>query len=60
MFPKRFYYSLVFLPFYSITIFRKATKRGKFSRAAFELDVVLNSRQKEVPEQNLSQIYDIA
>ena len=33
---------------------------GKFSRAAWEFDIVLNSRQQEVPQQNLSQIYDIA
>ena len=41
--------------------FQKATKRGKFSRATWGLDVVmLNSRQLEVPKQKLSQIYDIA
>ena len=40
--------------------FRGATKRGKFSRAAWGFDVVLNSTQQKVPDQKLSQIYDIA
>ena len=39
---------------------RRASKRGKLSRAAQVFDVVLNSRQQEIPEQKLSQIYDIA
>ena len=42
-------------------IFQRATKCGKFSLAAWQFDVVLNSRHLlEVPEQKLSQIYDIA
>ena len=44
-------YDIVVLSFFS---------SGKFSRAAWEFDIVLNSRQQEVPQQNLSQIYDIA
>ena len=36
------------------------TQRCKFSRKAWEFDVVLNSRHYEAPEQKLSQIYDIA
>ena len=36
------------------------TQRCKFSRKAWEFDVVLNSRQYEAPEQKLSQMYDIA
>ena len=39
---------------------RRATKRGKISRASWEFDVVLNSRQKEIPELKLWQMYDIA
>ena len=39
---------------------RKATKRGKFSRAAWEFDVVLDSRQKEIPKQKIIQIYHSA
>ena len=38
---------------------RRATKRGKFSRAVWVFDVVLNSRQQEIPKRNLSQIYEI-
>ena len=33
---------------------RRATKRGKFSRAARVCDVALNSRQYEIPEQKRS------
>lgn len=36
---------------------RRSTNRGKFSRAAWEFVVVLNSRQYEIPEQKLIQIY---
>lgn len=36
---------------------RRSTKRGKFSRAAWEFAVVLNSRQYEIPGQKLIQIY---
>ena len=39
---------------------RRATKRGKFSRAVWKFDVVLNSRQQEIPKQILSQIYEIS
>lgn len=57
-------YSLLFTPIlqhYHISEgFQRATKYGKFSRAAWGFDVVLNMRQQEVPEQKLSQIYDIA
>ena len=38
---------------------RRPRKRGKLSRAALVFDAVLNSRQYEIPAQNLSQIYDI-
>ena len=42
-------YSLLFSPilqhFHISERFQKATKRGKFSRAAWEFDVALNSRQ---------------
>ena len=38
---------------------RRATKRGKFSRSAWEFDVVLNSRQKEIPKQRIIQIFHI-
>ena len=38
---------------------RRATKRGKFSRSAWEFDVVLNSRQKKIPKQRIIQIYHI-
>ena len=40
--------------------FQRATKRGKFSRTAWEFDVVLNSRQQEILKQKLNQIYNIA
>ena len=41
--------------------FQRATKRGKFSRAAWEFDVVLNSRQQEIVlKQKLNQNYNIA
>ena len=33
---------------------RRGTKRGKFSRAAWEFEVVLNSRQREIAKQKLS------
>ena len=39
--------------------FWRAAKRGKFSRGAWEFNVVLNSRQKEIPEHKIIQIYDI-
>ena len=32
----------------------------KFFRAAWECDIVQNSRQQEIPETKISQIYDIA
>ena len=43
---------------------RRATKRGKFSRAAYrEFDFVLNLRQQEIPKQksyqNLSHRFNI-
>ena len=58
-------YSLLFTPilataFHISERFQRETKHGKFSPAAWEFDVVLNLRQYEVPEQKLSQIYDIA
>ena len=57
-------YSLLFTPIlqhYHISErFQRATKHGKFSPAAWKFDVLLNLRQYEVPEQKLSQIYDIA
>ena len=41
--------------------FQRATKRGEFSRAAWEFDVVLNSRQQEIVlKQKLNQNYNIA
>ena len=40
--------------------FQRATKRGNFSRTAWEFDVVLNSRQQEILKQKLNQIYNIA
>ena len=33
---------------------RRGTKRGKFSRAAWEFEVVLNSRQREIAKQKWS------
>ena len=57
-------YSLLFSPFLQHYRTRerllRATKRGKFSRAAWEFDVVLNSRQQEIPKQKVIQIYHIA
>ena len=38
---------------------RRATNHGKFSRAAWELDVVLNSRLWKIPKQKIIQIYHI-
>ena len=40
---------------------RRATKRGKFSRAAYrEFDFVLNLRQQEIPKQKIIKIPHIA
>ena len=39
---------------------RRATKRGKFSRAARVCGVVLNSKHYEIPEQKFRSIYDMS
>ena len=41
-------------------IYTEETKRGKFSRAAWEFNVVLNPRQKDILKQKIIQIYHIA
>ena len=38
----------------------RASRRGKFSCAAWEFDVVLNPRQQEIPKQKIIQINHIA
>ena len=54
------FFSIAFSKHYNISErFRRAAKRGKFWRGAWEFNVVLNSRQWEIPEHKIIQIYYI-